>query len=162
MDSTASPTRSEYGVRLRPSFGERIVRSLVILCIGAGATLAWQSYGDAARAMIAKLSPQLGWVALQTAPIAQTAPEKPAAETASANLEQFVADVASVRESVNQLASQLAASQQQMASEIAKVQADEQQILRKLSAASPKPAPAARKPAPVTPPAPPAPTAEAR
>ena len=139
MNSTVSPTRSEYltdvadlGVRdmtrssfdpLRPSLGRRALRSLVMFCIGVGATLAWQSYGDAARAMIANLSPQLGWLAPQTAPIAQTAPEEPAPKTASSNLQQFALDFASVRQSVDQLASQLAASQRQMGSDIAKLQA---------------------------------------
>jgi hypothetical protein len=35
-----------------------------------------QLYGDAARATIANLSPQLGWLAPQTAPVAQTDPVK--------------------------------------------------------------------------------------
>jgi TPR repeat len=54
--------------------GERASRGLLIFSIGIGATLAWQSYGDAARAMPANSSPQLGWLALQTAPLAQTTP----------------------------------------------------------------------------------------
>ena len=181
MSSTVSPTRSEHRTDVanlggrdttrssfdlatrRPSLGRRAVRSLVIFCIGVGATLAWQSYGDAARAKIASSSPQLGWLAPQTAPIAQTAPEtSTAAGTASSDLQQLTLDLASMRQSVNQLAFQLTASQQQMASDIAKLQADEQQILRKISAASPKPAPPARKPAPVTPSPSPSPTAEAR
>ena len=42
---------------IRPSLGKRVsrrlVRFLIVFSIGVGATLAWQSYGDAARAMIA-------------------------------------------------------------------------------------------------------------
>ena len=146
----------------QPSRGRRAVLSLVMFCIGVGATLAWQSYGDAARAMLADLSPQLGWLAPQTEPIAQTAPEAPAAAAASFDLQQLALDLYSVRRSVDQLASQFAASQQQMAGDIAKLQADEQQILSKLSAALPRPAPPARKPAPVTPSPSSAPTAQAR
>jgi len=36
-------------------------RFLITFCIGGASTLAWQSYGDAARAMIANSYPQLGW-----------------------------------------------------------------------------------------------------
>src|SRR6266540_2974865 len=62
----------------RPSLGKRasraLARFLVTFCIGVAATLAWLSYGDAAREMIASSSPQLGWLAPQAAPVAQTAP----------------------------------------------------------------------------------------
>lgn len=55
---------------MRPSLGRRALRGLarilVIFGIGAGTTLAWQSHGDAARAMMANSSPQLGWLAPQT------------------------------------------------------------------------------------------------
>jgi pyruvate/2-oxoglutarate dehydrogenase complex dihydrolipoamide acyltransferase (E2) component len=162
-------TRSSLDpITMRPSFGRRasrgLVRFVVIFCIGVGATLAWQSYGDAARAMIANSSPQLGWLAPQTAPLAQTAPElvaPAAAATASPDLQQLALGLASVRQSVDQLAVQLAAGQRQMGGDIAKLQADEQEILHKLSAAPPRPAAApARKPAPMTPP--PSPSAQAR
>ena len=63
----------------RPSLGNRasrpLARFLVTLCIGVAATLVWQSYGDAAREMIASASPQLGWLAPQAAPVARTAPD---------------------------------------------------------------------------------------
>jgi hypothetical protein len=35
--------------------------------MGVTATLAWQSYGDAIREMIASSYPQIGWLAPQTA-----------------------------------------------------------------------------------------------
>src|SRR5262249_19852283 len=61
----------------RPSLGKRASRSLtrflIIFCFGVAATLAWQSYGDAAREMIANSYPQLSWLAPQAAPLAQTA-----------------------------------------------------------------------------------------
>jgi hypothetical protein len=171
-----------------PSLGGRasrgLARFLIIFSIGIGATLAWQSYGDAARAMLANSSPQLGWLAPQTAPLVQTTPSMvtpPAADTASSDLQQLTAAVASVRQSVDQLAAQLALGQQQVADNIAKLHADEQKILQKLSA-TPQKLPAtpqklsgtppgataapARKPTPVmAPPSPsesPSPSAQAR
>jgi hypothetical protein len=36
-------------------------RYLGAICIGVGATVAWQSYGDAAKQMIATSAPELGW-----------------------------------------------------------------------------------------------------
>ena len=159
----------------RPSLGRRasraLARFLIIFSIGGGATLAWQSYGDAARAMLANSSQQLGWLAPVTAPLAQTTPDvvaPPARETtASPDLQQFAASLASVRQSVDQLAAQLAAGQRQVADDIAKLQADEQKILRKLSAAPPRAdAAPAHKPTPLTmppaPQAPPSPSAQAR
>jgi hypothetical protein len=147
------------------SLGRRISRGLArflaVFCIGVAATLAWQLYGDAARAMIANSSPQLGWLAPQTAPVVPTAPDVAPTTAASPDLQRLALVLASVRQSIDQLAAQLAAGQQQMVSDIAKLQADEQEILQKLSAAAPRPATApARKPVPVTPP--PSPSAQAR
>jgi hypothetical protein len=52
----------------RPSLGRRTSRSLarflVAACIGVAATLACQSYGGAAKQMIANLAPQLSWLSL--------------------------------------------------------------------------------------------------
>jgi hypothetical protein len=36
-------------------------RYLLAICIGAAATLAWQSYGEAAKQMFAAKAPELGW-----------------------------------------------------------------------------------------------------
>jgi hypothetical protein len=59
----------------RPSLVGRssraVVRFLIAFRIGVAATLAWQSYGDATREMIASSSPQLGWLAPPVAPVAQ-------------------------------------------------------------------------------------------
>jgi hypothetical protein len=185
MDATFRPTQSEFpghpraagstrdgtnqssleAAIIRSSLGRRalrrIVRFLIVFCVGVGTILAWQSYGNAARAMIANSSPQLGWLAPQTVPVVPTAPDVAPADTASSGLPQLALGLAAVRQSVDQLTAQLAAVQQQMAGEIAKVQSDEQEILHKLSAAPPRPTAApAHKPAPVTPP--PSPSAQAR
>jgi hypothetical protein len=164
MASTVSPTPSEFSADLstrpsldatikRPSLGKRVsrslVRSLIIFCTGIAATLAWQSYGDAAREMIANSSPELGWLAPQAAPVAQIASDMPAPAPSAIpspeqqQLKEMSLAFATVRQSVDQLA----ASQQQMADGIAKLTADQQQLLHKISAPPPRPAPApARKP----------------
>jgi hypothetical protein len=52
----------------RPALGRHTSRSfagfLVAACVGVAATLAWQSYGGAARQMIANSAPQLSWLLL--------------------------------------------------------------------------------------------------
>ncbi len=144
----------------QPSLGKRamptLARYLITFCIGIAATLAWQSYGDAAREMIATSSPQLGWLAPQAAPVMQAAPSAvaPGAPSAlSPELVELKAGLVAVQQSVDQLAVQVAAGQRQMAGDIANLQAADQNILQKISAPPPRPAaPPARKPAPLTPP----------
>jgi len=157
----------------QPSLGKRASRTfarlLITFCIGVAATLAWQSHGDAARRMIANSYPQLAWLAPQAAPLAQTAPSTAAPAGLSPELLQLkamAANLAAVRQSVDQLAAQLAASRQQTAGDIAdlraSVAAGQQQIqqqmvsdIAKISAPPPRPAaPPARKPLPLTPPPP--------
>src|SRR3977135_2056299 len=57
--------------RKRPSLGKRAARwlslFLIMFFIGVAAPLAWQSYGDAAKEMIANSYPQLSWLAPQAA-----------------------------------------------------------------------------------------------
>jgi hypothetical protein len=166
MDSTFTPTQSEFPTHVRaarptvdpltkrPSLARRVrrgsTRFLIIFCLGVGTTLAWQSYGDAAREMIAKSSPQFAWLA----------PNVVTAAAASPDQQQLALGLAAVRQSVDLLTGQLAAGQQQMGSDIAKLQADEQEILQKLSAVSPRPtAVPTHKPSPVPPPPSPPPQA---
>src|SRR5258708_29618822 len=59
---------------LRKRASRALSRFLAIFCVGVGTTLAWQSYGDAAREMIANSYPQLGWLAPRPLPIAQSVP----------------------------------------------------------------------------------------
>jgi hypothetical protein len=149
--------------RTRPALGKRasrtLARFLITFCIGVAATLAWQSYGDTAREMIANSYPQFGWLAPQAAPPAQTAPNMvaPAAPAALSpellQLKGMAANLAAVRQSVDQLAAQLAAGQRQMAGDIANLQAADRDIIQKISAPPPRlTAPTARKPVPLTPP----------
>ena len=115
MASTVSPTASEFCADLstrpsldamikRPSLGKRASRSLarflIIFCTGVAATLAWQSYGDAAREMIANSSSELSWLAPQAAPLAQTASDMPApapSATPSPELKQLSLAFATVQ-----------------------------------------------------------------
>ncbi len=132
--------------RKRPS------RVLITFCIGVAATLAWQSYGDAAREVIASSHPQLGWLAPQAA-VAQTAPATIAAAPASLDQRELKAmslSLAAVRQRVDQLAAQVAAGQEQMTRDFTtKLHAAEQDILDKISAPAPQPGAApARKPVP--------------
>jgi hypothetical protein len=160
----------------RPWLGKRtalaLTRFLITFCIGAAATVAWQSYGDAAREMVASSFPQLGWLAPQPAPIAQNATDMTAlAATASPSRDQqqlnaMSLDLDAMRQSVDRIfatqeettrnidriatsqervtrgVDQLAAGQEQMTREVTKMQMLEQYILYKSSEPPPRPAPA--------------------
>src|SRR5262245_4505968 len=98
-DLSTRPSRD--AIIQRPSLGERasrgLVRFLIVFSIGIGTTLAWQWYGDAARAMIATSWPQLASLAPETASVLQAAPEQTAAAPqamASVELQQLKEDLA--------------------------------------------------------------------
>jgi hypothetical protein len=147
--------------RKRPSLGKRaarwLARFLIMFFIGVAATLAWQSYGDAAKEMIANSYPQLSWLAPQAAAPDMVASAAPA--TSSPDLQQLKEmslGLAAVRQSVDHLAAQLAAGQQQMAGDIAKLQAE-------IAAPQPRPAaPPVRKPQSLPSPQAPLPSPQAR
>jgi hypothetical protein len=82
-------------------------RFLIFFFVGVGTTLAWQSYGNTGRRMVANLSPGLGWMAQPAAPPA--APGSSAA-TPAASSDQIAAlsrSVAAVRQSVDKLAADI-------------------------------------------------------
>jgi hypothetical protein len=122
------------------------MRFLIAFCVGVAATLAWQSYGDAAREVVASKYPQLGWLAPEPA-VAQTAPDTIVPAGPSPNQQELKAmslALAAVRQRVDQLA----AGQEQMTRAFTtKVQTAEQNILDKISVPPPAAAPA-RKPVP--------------
>ena len=158
----------------RASFA--LVRFLITFCIGIASTLAWQSYGDVARATIASSHPQLGWFAPQAEPVGQNAPGviAPASPvTPSLDRQQLNAmllDLDAVRQSIDRIATSIAADQvqttrsadriairqeqitqsvdqfaaglEQITREITKLQEIEQYILYKNSEPAPRPAPA--------------------
>jgi septal ring factor EnvC (AmiA/AmiB activator) len=149
-----------------------LTRVLIALCVGVAVILAWRSYGDAAREMIASSSRELRWLAPQAAPSAQSAPDVigQAAQAASSpdqqrlnaisldleamrqNVDRIAMTQEQITRSVNQLTAgqeriarnvdQLAAGQERVTREIAKLQAVEQQMLHKNSESPPRPAPA--------------------
>ena len=121
----------------RPSIGRRIFRTLtrfiIAVLIGIGATLAWQSHGDAAREMVVARAPSLGWLlsvsTTKSPAVAATAPDP------VQQLEPLASNLDVVRRSVEQLA----AKQEQMAQNIATLQAVEEDIRQKVSSPSPSP-----------------------
>jgi hypothetical protein len=164
------PVAIENETKRRDSRG--FARYLVAILIGVAATLAWQSYSDAAKQVIATNAPELGWSPeakqmiagwvqqfgrtkpaagseKQMAPVAQTAPA-----TLSLDPEQvqrMARDLATLRQTVEQLA----AGQDQATREIVKLEAADVEILAKVTPAPPPPRPiaaAARKPTLIAPP----------
>ena len=92
-------------------------RLLITFCIGVASTLAWQSYGDAARAMLANSYPQLGWLAPQAELVAQNVPETTGLVAPSFDQQQLNAmsvDLDAVRQSIDRIATSMTAIQEQM------------------------------------------------
>ena len=120
------------------SHGKRASRPLpgfvITFGIGVAATLAWQSYSEAARQLIASLSPQLGWLAPQAA-VAQTAPDT--VEQITRNVDRIVT---TSQGQIMRNVDQLAADQEQTAREISKLQAISKYVLSKNSEPPPRPA----------------------
>jgi hypothetical protein len=127
----------------RPSIGGRIfrgfIRFVVTILIGVGATLAWQSYGDVAREMVAARAPTLAaWLPPARLPafFAAANPTQPAVPAASFD---------AMRRSVEQLA----ARQEQMAQGLAALWAMEADIRQKMAFTPPSGATVVQPPAPV-------------
>jgi hypothetical protein len=125
----------------RPSTIRQISRALgrfsVVLLIGVGATLAWQSYGGE---MVRAWAPSLGWLF----------PASPFAEL-QAQLKPVALDLAITRRSVEQLASnqdQLARKQDQMTQAFATLQAAVRDINQNILALAPLAPKAAHVPPP--------------
>ena len=150
------------------------VRFLVAICLGVAATLAWQSYGDATKQIIATRAPELGWSPEAKQMIASSIQwlgwtkrpansENGASETVAtkalaaahtapsldpAQVQQIVQNLAALRETTQQLI----AGQDQTTREIAKLESAVVEILMKIPEPTPQsPAAPARKPAPVQP-----------
>ena len=142
----------------------RFARFLVAICIGVAGTLAWQSYGEAIKQIIATRAPELGWSPEAKQTIASSiqwlgwtrqpahpenaavAPKAPAAPSFDpARMQEMVQNLAVLREMVQQLT----AGQDQTTREIAKVESAVVEILMKVPEPPQPPAAPARKPAPV-------------
>ncbi len=118
-------------------------RYLVAICIGVAAILAWQSYGDAAKQVIATSAPELAWsseakqkiaswvqqlgwtkpplVKSKVAPVAQTAPEMVAPKAPAApsldpqQVQQIETDIAAVRQAIERHLTEVRATVEQLA-----------------------------------------------
>ena len=125
----------------RPSIGRRMLRSLtrfsIAALIGVGATLGWQSYGDAAKEMVIARAPTLAWLLS----ISTTKP--PVVAATSTDPMQQLAPLTFNLDVVRRSVEQLAAKQEQMAQNIAALQAVEEDIRQKMSSTPPSPAPQA-------------------
>ena len=125
----------------RPSIGRRIFRTLsrfsIAVLIGVGATLGWQSYGDAAKEMLVARAPTLAWV------LSVSTTKSPVVTATSTDPMQQLAPLASNLDFVRRSVEQLAAKQEQLAQNIAALQAVEEDIRQKVSSTPPAPAPQA-------------------
>jgi hypothetical protein len=158
----------------QPSFRKRasraLTRFLVTFSMGASATLAWQSYGDALREVIADVYPQLSWLAPDEA-VPQSTPEAVELAASAVDSQQLSAslNLDALRQSIDKIATgistiqeqmslsadriateqiahsvaELSAGQAQMTREITKLQAVEQYVLYKSAETPTRPAPAA-------------------
>jgi hypothetical protein len=142
-EATVRP-RSSHAEWLRPTrepveAGRFLVHFLIAFCFGVLATLAWQSYSDAPRGMIANLSPWLSWLAPSPASVGAATPAAPS--SGQEGLKTISSGLAEVRQRVEEIAAQLPAIQEQMTRDISnKLEAVEQNIVDKVSAAPPRPA----------------------
>ena len=137
MKPSARPSglKADHIANDRPSIGRRIVRTLtgffIAVLIGIGATLAWQSHGDAARDMVVAHAPSLGWLlsvsTTKSPAMAATAPDP------VQQLEPLVSNLDVVRRSVEELA----ANQEQMAQNIVTLQVVADDIRQRMSTAPP-------------------------
>jgi len=122
----------------RPSIGRRIFRTLtrfsIVVLIGVGATLGWQSYGDVAKEMLVARAPTLAWV------LSVSTTKSPVVAATSTDTMPQLAPLASNLDVVRRSVEQLAAKQEQMAQNIAALQAVEEDIRQKLSSTPPPPA----------------------
>jgi hypothetical protein len=121
----------------RPSVGRRIFRTvsqfLIVVFIGVGATLAWQSYGDAAREIVIARAPTLAWL------LSVSTTRSPAVAATSLDPVQQLGPLASNLDVVRRSVEQLTAKQDQMAQNIATLQAVEEDIRQKMSYTPPSP-----------------------
>lgn len=137
-----------------PSIGRRASRAIarfsIVLLIGVGATLAWQSYNGEAMELVRSWVPPLALL---------LPPSPPPAETPTnfgEQLRPMAVDLALVRRSVEQLAldqRQLAAKQENIAQDIATLQAFERDLRQNISSVPPPGAIQLPRHKPVSPPA---------
>jgi hypothetical protein len=140
----------------------KFTRYLIAILIGVAATLAWQSYGESAKQIIATRAPELGWSPETKQMIATSiqwigwtkpsaGPEKqvpePTTPSFAAGQQQMTQDLAALRQTVEQFAG----GQDQMAREMRRLESAVAELNAKIRE-SPQPSVApAPKPMPVPP-----------
>jgi hypothetical protein len=156
----------ENGMKRRGSRG--FARYLGAILVGVAATLAWQSYGEATKQIIATRAPELGWSPeakqmiaswtlgwtkppagseKQALPVAQTAPSAPSID--AEKVQQMTRSFAALQQTVEQLA----AGQDQMTRVIGRLETAVTELIVKIPEPPPQPpaAPARSKPTPAPP-----------
>jgi hypothetical protein len=138
----SSGRKDVHVARERPSVGRRpfrsFVRFVIAILIGVGGTLAWQSYGDTAREMLAVRAPGL-------AAVLPPSMKSALAATSAASMDQLApiaSNLASSLEVIRRSLDQMAARQDQMAQTIAALQAADEDIRQKFLSAAPVQQPA--------------------
>jgi hypothetical protein len=130
LKNDGHPGRSSVGKRALIS----LVRFLIVFCIGGSAALAWQSYGDPVREMIASSYKQLSWLAPQAEPVPQNAPAVIGivSRTASSHDQQrpnaMSDDLEAVRQDIDRIAVSIAFGQVQLTSSADRMATSQQQI----------------------------------
>jgi uncharacterized protein HemX len=125
-----------------------VARYLITLLLGIAATLAWQSYGDAARHMIASATSSLDQQKINAISLDLNAMRQ--------SIDGLATSIATNQEQIMRGVDTLTASQEQLTREIAKVQAVEQYVLYKnadppsRAIPAPTPKPVQRPPQPTT------------
>jgi hypothetical protein len=122
----------------RVRLGKRVplLLAAIMFCIGVAATLAWQSYSDAARRAIAGSLSKLSWLAPRAAPVAQNTPDisTPAAWAAPSpdqqQLDAMSLDLDAVRQSVDRIATSITIGQEQMTRTVDRITASQDQMAR--------------------------------
>jgi len=142
---------------------DRYLKTLLAAWVGATATLAWLSYGDAARRIIASSYPKLDWLAPRLATIAHRAPDTNglAAQVVPSpdqqRLKAMSLELEAMRQSVDRIAAtqeqitqhidelttgqeqmthnvdQLTAGREQMARDVDQITAGQEQIIREIT-----------------------------
>jgi hypothetical protein len=119
---------------LRKRASRALSRFLIAFCTGVAATLAWWSYGDAARQMIANSYPQLGWLAPKAEPVAQSAPDMIVlAPPATPSFDQQQLSAMSLNlDAVRQSIDRIVAGQERMTRSIDQIASGQEQMTRSI------------------------------
>src|ERR1700719_402098 len=91
-----------------------LARFLIAFCAGVAITLLWQSYGDAARDMLANLYPQLGWIGPRPALTAQNPHPPDVIDAVGQNADKVATTIAAGREPTPRSTDQIVTGQDQM------------------------------------------------